>query len=146
MPSATDVKTVNARQKQSAAAKRATLDQLINKPRAERELTVKMPTGSGEVNEVSFLFRAIGAKEFDSVVTKHPPTTSQRAEGAGYNIHTFAPALLSRVCAEPELTEKQWQEVWESPDWNRGEVIQLFYACTDLCNAGMDLVPTSGND
>lgn len=144
MPSHTEsVESVAARKAQSAASKRATIETLLSKPRAEQELTLQLPTGNGEHKEVSFLFRAIGSKEYDQQLTRHPPTTSQKGEGANYNIHTFAPALLSRVCVDPELTEKQWGEVWESPDWNRGEVMQLFLTAVNLCNTGMELVPTT---
>lgn len=134
-----------AREAQRKAAKRATFDLLTSKKRAERELTLLMPVGDGETEEVSFLFRAIGARDWDKLVAKYPPTTEQRAEGASFNMHTFAPALLARVCVEPEMTEAQWKQIWDSPDWNRGEIIQFYATAVDLCSAGMD-VPFSGRD
>lgn len=137
MPSReTDV--VAARQEQSAASKRATFAKLIAKPRAERELRLMLPNGA-ETEEVTFLFRAIGSQDYDKMLDKHPPNTEQKAAGTSYNIHTFAPALLSRVCVDPELTVSEWKQIWESPDWNRGETMQLFLNAVELCNAGMDI-------
>lgn len=140
----TKAETVAARQEQSKESKRATFELLKSKPRAEREVTFLMDTAEGK-EEVTFLFRAIGSVSYDRLLTKNPPTTEQRAEGASYNVNTFAPALLSAVCAEPEMSATQWSEIWNSPDWNRGEIMQLFVSAIELCNQGMD-VPFFGND
>lgn len=137
--------TVTVRRKQSAASKRATLDILRSKKKREKELTILLPVDGGTTEEVTFLFQSIGAQEWDRLVAKYPPTSEQRAEGAAFNMHTFAPALLARVCIDPELTEDEWKEIWNSPDWNRGEVIQFFYTAVDLCSTGMD-IPFSGRD
>ena len=125
--------------------KRATLDMLKNKKRLEKELTLLLPMGNGKNEEVSFLFQSIGAQEWDRLVGKYPPTSEQRAEGAAFNMHTFAPALLSRVCVEPQMSEEEWKEIWDSPDWNRGEVVQFYVTAVELCSTGMD-VPFSGRD
>lgn len=138
----TDVEILAAQEAQRRHAKRATLDQMLGKKRAEREVTFQMP---GNDEEVSFLFRAIGAKEYDNLVSKHPPTPEGRLEGAVFNIHTFAPALLARVVAEPDFNESDWGKIWNSPDWNRGEVMQFFSIAVDLCSTGMT-VPFSGSD
>ncbi len=137
-----EVEVVQAREAQRQHAKRATLDQLLGKKRAEREVTFQMP-GSGE--EVSFLFRAIGAKEYDQLVSKHPPTPEGRIEGSTFNIHTFAPALLARVVVDPDFSSSEWEKVWNSPDWNRGEVMQFFSIAVELCSTGMS-IPFSGRD
>lgn len=137
-----DVEVVQARETQRQHAKRATLDQMLSKKRAEREVTFQMP---GTNDEVSFLFRAIGAKEYDQLMSKHPPTTEQRVDGSAFNIHSFAPALLSRVVVDPDFTAQEWEKVWNSPDWNRGEVMQFFSIAVELCSAGMS-VPFSGRD
>lgn len=140
----TKAEGVTSRQKQSDASKRATFDLLKTKPRAEREITFSMDTAEGK-EKVTFLFRAIGSVDYDRLLTKNQPTTEQRAEGASYNINTFAPAILSAVCAEPEMSASQWGEIWNSPDWNRGEIMQLFVSAIELCNQGMD-IPFSEND
>lgn len=131
-----DVKDVEAREAQRQHAKRATLDQLLGKKRAEREVTFTLP---GTEDEVSFLFRAIGAKEYDNLVSKHPPTPEGRVEGSTFNIHTFAPALLARVVVEPDFNQTEWEKIWNSPDWNRGEVMQFFSIAAELCATGMGI-------
>lgn len=138
MPSAADkVEDVQAKVEQSKGAKRATLDLMRSKKRVEKTVTVII---NGE--EASFLFRSISAKEYDRLLTDNPPNLEQRAAGAPYNINTFAPALLARVIAEPEINEDHWTEIWTSPDWNRGELMGFFAECVDLCNAGLKLGPT----
>jgi hypothetical protein len=122
----------------SRDAPRATLAQLRGKKRAQRELPFVL---GGE--EVSFLFKAISAKDYDQLQTDCPPTLAQRGAGTSYNINKFAPKLLSRVIAEPDLPEDVWEEFWTSPDWNRGELLTLFGSCVDICNTGLDLGPTA---
>lgn len=137
MPS-TDTKVIAVKEAQRQASKRATLDMLRSKRRAEKEIPLVL---NGE--EVSFLFRAISAKEYDRLLTDNPPNTEQRAAGAVYNINTFAPELLSRVVVDPELTDDQWTELWISPDWNRGELMTFFGEAVELCNTGLRLGPTA---
>ena len=135
MPTSEEVKTTTARRKQSEASKRATFEMLKGKKRRELELSFKLD----EENTVTMLLVAIGAQEYDRLVSKFPPTNEQRIEGNSYNINTFAPALLSAVVQEPDMTPKQWEEIWNSPDWNRGEVIDLFSVVANLCVQGLDI-------
>lgn len=136
---------VKTRARQRSASKRATLDLLRSKKRQEQELTVMLPVEGGKTQEVSFLFQSIGAQEWDRLVAKFPPTSEQRADGQSFNMHRFAPALLSAVCTDPQLTEAEWAEIWDSPDWNRGEVVQLYATAVELCSTGMN-IPFSGRD
>jgi hypothetical protein len=136
---------VQTRARQRSASKRATLDLLRSKKRQEQELTVMLPVEGGKTQEVSFLFQSIGAQEWDRLVAKFPPTAEQRADGQSFNMHRFAPALLSAVCTDPQLTDAEWSEIWDSPDWNRGEVVQLYATAVELCSTGMN-IPFSGRD
>lgn len=133
-------KQQEARAKQRAASKRATFDQLNNKKRAEQEISFNL----GD-EEVTMLFRAIGARDYDKLLAKHPPKPEQKVEGASYNLDTFAPAIICRTCVEPELDEDQARQIWESEDWARGEVMTLFRAAVEVCNRGLD-IPFIGND
>ena len=128
---------------QREQAKRATFEMLVKKPRLEREVPVHIPGDDGELREITMLFRAIGARDYDKLLTRHPPTTEQRAEGNSYNINTFGPALLSQVCIDPEMSAEQAAEIWNSSDWGRGEVMSLFSAAVELCNKGLD-IPFTG--
>lgn len=135
-----DVDLLKAQNEQREGAKRrATFDMLAKKRRLEREVTIKIPGDDGEMIELTMLFRAIGALDYDRLLTKHPPTTEQRAQGGSYDINSFGPALLSKVVIDPELSESEARQLWTSPDWNRGEVMNLFTAAVELCNKGLDI-------
>jgi hypothetical protein len=135
---------VTVRRKQSAASKRATLDLLRSKKRMEKELTLNWPVGDGKTEEVTFLFQSIGAQEWEALVSKHPPTKDQRADGEPFNPDTFGPALLSMTCVDPAITEAEWLDIWSSPDWNRGEIVQFYATAIELCQTGMS-VPFRGS-
>lgn len=137
-----DSAALKARAAQRDASKRATYDLLRSKKRAEREISFNIETDNGK-EEVTLLFRSIGSQQYDALLTKNPPKPEQRADGATYNIHTFAPSLLAEVCVEPQMTKGEWQDIWDSPDWNRGEVMDLFFAAVNLCNQGMDVPPSA---
>ena len=138
MPKNEEVENVKARVEQSEHSKRATFDLLKSKPRAEREVTFVMERGDEE-SEFTMLFRAIGATDYDKLITKNPPNTEQKAEGASYNINTFGPALLAKTVVDPDMDFKQWSEIWNSNEWNRGEILQIFLTATELCNRGLDI-------
>jgi hypothetical protein len=118
---------------------RATLSMLRSKKPQEKEVAVAFPDGAGGTEDATFLFRSIGAKEWELLVAKYPPTSAQRAEGQPFNTDTFPPALLSRVCVDPALSEEDWVEIWSSPDWNRGEIADLYGEAVALCTAGFNI-------
>ena len=138
MPS-TPAKTTEARQKQSAADKRATIDQLINKPRSVTEFSIYLSDGNGGSNELTLKYQAIGMREYDKLVGKHPPKPDQRADGASFDIDTFAPALIAACAGEPEISTAQAKEIWDSNDWSRGDVMVLFRQAVELNNRGLDV-------
>jgi hypothetical protein len=140
-----ETEAVESRTRQSESSKRATFALLKNKPRSQREVVLRLPDEDGEIQEVSMLFRSIGSQDYDKLLTKNPPTTEQKADGGSYNVNTFGPDLLSHVCVEPEMSKKDWLEVWNSADWNRGEIMQLFLVAVELCNKGLD-IPFSETD
>lgn len=144
MPVQNEGKTQEARARQRAGDKRATFDQLAGKKRAEEEITVSL-SGNGTDDKVTLLFRAIGTREYDKLLGKHPPKAEQKVEGASYNIDSFGPALIAKCAAEPELTEAQSKELWESDDWSRGEIMTLFRTAVEVCNRGLD-VPFTAPD
>jgi hypothetical protein len=143
MPSA-GAKTAEARQKQSEQSKRATLDQLINKPRSSAEFSLYLSDGNGGSNEVTMKFQAIGMRAYDNLVAKHPPKAEDRAEGSSFNIDTFAPALIAACSVEPEITHAEAKKIWESEEWSRGDVMVLFRNAVELNNRGLD-VPFTGS-
>jgi hypothetical protein len=138
MPNTT-AKTAEARQKQSSASKRATLDQLVNKPRSITEFSLYLSDGNGGTNEVTLKYQAIGMRAYDRLVAKHPPKPEQRAEGSSFDIDSFAPALIAACSVEPELTAAEAKSIWESEDWSRGDVMVLFRNAVELNNRGLDI-------
>ena len=143
--SRTSTDALESQSAQRDGSRRATFEMLVKKPRLEREVPVKIPGDYGEQQEVVMLFRAIGARDYDRLLTRHPPTTEQRADGLSYNLNSFGPALIARVCIDPEMSEEQAGEIWNSADWGRGEVMSLFSAAVDLCNRGLDIPFTAAD-
>lgn len=138
--------TVKARAEQSKAAKekltedfvaRATEGLFDEKKPAEDEKTYTV-NGS----KVSFLFRAIGRKEYDKLLTECPPSTAQRAAGETYDQEKFAPKLLSRCIVDPARSEVAWRNTWNDENWNRSELATLFFACVAVCSIGLNPDPT----
>lgn len=129
---------VEAKAHQRKKAKRATLDMLLGKKPNRDEFTV--PFGpDGE--RVSFLYLSMGATDYDALLTEHPPTSEQRVAGASFNINTFGPALLNKVCREPAIDTGSWTELWKSPSWGRGELMGLFWRAANLCSREVDPTP-----
>lgn len=138
-------KTVEARQKQSETTKRATLDELVNKPRSTTEFSLFLSDGNGGTNEVTLKYQAIGMRAYDKMVAKHPPKPDQRAEGASFDMDSFAPALIAACSIEPEISVEEAKKIWNSEDWSRGDVMVLFREAVELNNRGLD-IPFNGND
>lgn len=132
-------KAAEARQKQSDESKRATLDLLKSKSRATQEFTLYVLDDEGQKQEVSLKFQAIGMREYDKLVSKHPPNAEQRVDGSPFNIDSFAPALIAACSVDPEISLKDATEIWNSPDWSRGDVMVLFRNAVDLNNRGLDI-------
>lgn len=119
--------------------RKATLDHLKKKTRAQETFSIFLTSEDGKSEELELTYKAIGAQEYDKLVAKHPPTADQRVEGASFNIDTFGPALISKVCVEPEMSENDAKEIWQSPEWSRGDLMVLFRRAVELNNRGVDI-------
>ena len=131
-----DTEALEVQEAQRTAAKRANFELLKKKRRQQQEFSLKV---NGE--EFTFLFESVSAKTWDDLVTRHKPTTEQKADNMAYNPDTFGPALLSRVCIDPDMNEAEWREIWTSEDWSKGELSELFWSAVGLCNKGLDVNP-----
>lgn len=134
-----DAETVEARQAQSTASKKSMFNMLLHKKPAAKTVKITILDEEGSEQELELKFKAISHVEYDRLQAKCPPTTEQRAEGEPFNIKAFAPALLSRVVHDPDMTEEQWTEIWDSPAWSRGECAQLFAEAINICTRGLDI-------
>lgn len=140
----TDAKVQTARRKQSEKSKADILDLMKSKGRSTTEFTLYLTDDDGHKHEVTLKYQAIGMREYDKLVAKHPPKPEQRAEGSSFDIDSFAPALISKVCVEPEMSESDAKELWNSPAWSRGDLMVLFRNAVELNNRGLD-IPFSEN-
>ena len=130
-------KTAAARARQRDAAKRATLDVLLGKKPTEKEFSVTIDGAKH-----TLLFRALGPREYDTLLTKYPPTPEQKEAGAIFDVFSFGPAMMTKACVDPVLTGDEWNQIWTSEAWGRGEVMDLFWGAVELTNQGLDLTPT----
>jgi len=113
---------------------RATLGDLLNKPPRTKEVRIK----SGDA-EVTILFKTVGSRQYDDLVADHKPTKEQTKENYQWNPETFPAALISACSVEPEITHEEAEQLWNSPDWSRGELMDVFMALIKLNSDGLDV-------
>jgi hypothetical protein len=123
----------------------ATLKDLLHKPARTKEVVLTIPDADGTMIEYVVTLRAIGSKAYDVLVGMHAPTVEQKKEGAAYNPDTFGPALISMCSVSPRITPNEAKELWDSEEWSRGEVMELFVAAVEVCSKGLD-VPFTAAD
>lgn len=123
-----------------SAKRAATLDDLKHKPRRTKD--VELPFGD-EV--LTITVRSINSKAYDDLVSENPPSAKDKAAGASWNVDTFAPALIAACTVTPDLSLEDAEALWTSDEWARGELVDWFMACIDVCNSGLR-VPTSASD
>lgn len=118
---------------------RATSELLLKKRPVEKEVVLNVQGEDGNPEELTMLFRAISHRDYDDLMAKHKPTANQQKDGYAYNPDTFGPALVARVCVDPALSEEDAKAIWDSDEWNRGEISTLFSAAVDVCMRGADI-------
>lgn len=86
---------------------------------------------------VTMKFQSLGRKRYEALIAEHPPTEEQNEQAlketqgeAGYNIETFPPALIHASCVDPELSEEDVQEIYDT--WNTAELMALFFAALEV--------------
>lgn len=79
-------------------------------------------------NSIKFTFRTIGRRRFEKLVEDNQPTPDQKEKTPeiDWNPDTFPPKIIAESLVEPELTEEQVQELWDSEDWSSGDLEALF--------------------
>ena len=124
---------------QKRVRKTATVDQLKKKRRVTKTVYIGVTDEDGEPVEVALTFRALAGSRYDELVAKHPPRPEDKKQGYFYNPDAFGPALIAATCIEPELSEEDVLEIWESDDWNRGERMILLMAAIEVCTSGLNI-------
>lgn len=117
----------------------ATLEQLKKKQTVTKTVTLTVTGDDGEPTEVSLSFRGIPAHRYDKLISRFPPKKEHKKQGYGYNPDGFGPAIIAATCVEPEMTEEDAREIWESDTWNRGERMMLLMAAIEVCTVGLDV-------
>lgn len=102
--------------------------QLAAKLKAVREQT--------RAAEEPFTLRYIGDKAYSDLLAAHPADDDSHA----FNSDTFPRALIAASCAEPQMSEEQAAELFET--LNQGEIKKLFDAAWDVHNSS-EIVPFS---
>lgn len=126
-------------------ATRATLDDLLKKPARTREVTIRSADDSGAEIEFTVLFRSIGSKAYDALLSEHPPTAAQKKEGSPWNSDTFPPALIAACSSDPKISLEDAKRLFESDEWSGGEVAGLFTAAIKVNSEGLD-IPFTAKD
>ena len=114
-------------QRRSEPAKRATVADLLGKPRRTREV---------KLGDSVIVFGAIGSKAYDDLVAKHPPDKGDKE--ASWNGETFPPALIAASSVDPVIDEDTAVQLWESDSWSRGELMDLFTGVVKLNVEGLN--------
>jgi len=112
----------------------ATAADLLSKPARSKRIPLQVGDG-----EVEMELTAIGADAYDELLGEHPPTKEQEKDGSVYNADTFAPCLIAAVVSEPALSVEDATAIWKGSTWSRGELRDLFVACVELCQQGLDV-------
>lgn len=127
--------------------RQATLKDLLNKPARVKDVVLTVPDEDGTMIEYVFSLRAIGSKAYDVLVGMHAPTADQKKDGATYNPDSFGPALISACSLSPHITPNEARDLWNSDEWSRGEVMEIFMAAVEVCSRGLDVPFTApGSD
>jgi len=95
---------------------------------------------------ITWKLKAIGYKEIDELYEAWPASAQQQLEHRKqlrdvgetasrlrYNPAEFEPRLVAACVVEPELTEEEALEMWQSDDWSEGELALLFQSAITLC-------------
>lgn len=120
----------------------ATFDDLIGKK--PRTVTKKISTvdENGESVQLVVTLQAMPPAEYDKLLSDHPPTATQKANGEVFNADTFPPALIAASMIEPALTIEQATDLWNSPRWSRGELADIFSSAAGVNNEGFSVTFT----
>jgi len=96
---------------------------------------------------VVFTFKSIGRFNYDKLVSEHPPTKEQKADGADFNAETFPPTLVAAACSDPEISLEESIDMFDSPEWNNAELRALFFGALEVnTETGEIPLSRSGSD
>lgn len=113
---------------------RDTEDEATRLQLAEAEAQLQQARDAVRDAGIEVVMQSIGRDAWEKLKKKHPPTDQQRAEykarnGTGqleYDYETFPIPAIAAACIQPEMSEEQAAQLWDSPAWNEAECARLF--------------------
>lgn len=120
------------------AAERSKDDRTALAAVADAEEALEALSDEAEEASEDFTFRGIGRQGFERLIDTHEPTKDQRAKARKenaeiqWNPETFPQALVAASLVEPDLTEEEVHEIWDSDEWNQAELLELFSAALEV--------------
>lgn len=126
-------------QQQDAPKRVATKEHLLKKKPATAELTMMMEDDDGEDVELVLKFRALSNNQYEALIEEHPPSAEDKKNNSRWNSDTFPPALVAKTLVEPAMNYHEVVAIFESDDWNAGELLQIFQTALGVCMKGFNV-------
>lgn len=102
-------------------------------------------TESAKDTLVWFTFKSIGRPKWDALMSAHKPTPQQRKEFGktiAFDPDTFPAMAVAASCVDPTIEVDEAKEIFDSEDWNDGELTKLYMAAQEV-NTEVPDVPLS---
>lgn len=84
------------------------------------------PPAAVEPDTVTFVVQNLSAAAYNELLAEHPPSDVGRKSGEAYDAQTFAPALIQRCLAEPDLSDGDFAQLFDA--LSNSEATLLFSA------------------
>lgn len=108
------------------AKKKLTFEDIRREKQAPRKTIEVDLDGNGKVAE--FTFQGIGRRAFTELSEAH----SSDDDTSGWDVASFAPALVAASSLEPSITPAQAKELWDDPAWTIFDLDKLFTAALSV--------------
>lgn len=103
----------------------------------QAEAALQTARQAAEEDAIEFVFRSIGRKAYDKLVTDNQPTKQDEADVVAqggdpkdlqWSPQSFPTALMAASIVHPQLSEEEVVEMWEGDNWSGNELQTLFFA------------------
>ncbi len=97
--------------------------------------------------EVVFVFKAIGAPNYDALLLlpENQPSEELKKQGADFDPDHFPAAIVAASCIDPEMTLEEALTIYNDPAWNGAELQKLFFGALEV-NTELADIPLSKGD
>lgn len=124
----------------------------------DAEMRLEEAEAAAETAAVSFVCEALPRHRLAELVAACPPTSQQLEKwkeedrnspllvipSPEFDYDKFPPRLIAASLVEPETTEAEVLEMWESGDWSDAIWDELWKLAWNETNKGVTTLPTSG--